>query len=66
MLFILCTIPLIEYINTFRTASDLEESGLIDKSQKGFMKDLIISGDINLQNMLEKYERGDKKELEGN
>jgi len=49
-----------------RAASDLEESGLIDKNQKGLIKDLIISGDISMQNMLEKYSRGDTKELEGN
>lgn len=49
-----------------RTASDLEEIGMIDKYQKGYIKDLIISGDSTFQAILEKYEKGDKKELEGN
>lgn len=49
----------------FRTASDLEEIGMIDKYQKGYIKDLIISGDSTFQAILEKYEKGDKKELEG-
>lgn len=39
---------------------------MIDKYQKGYIKDLIISGDSNFQTILEKYEKGDKKELEGN
>ena len=39
---------------------------MIDKYQKGYIKDLIISGDSNFQSILEKYEKGDKKELEGN
>ena len=47
----------------FRTASDLEESGYIDKHQKGIIKDLIISGDLNLQSALDKYEKGDTSEL---
>ena len=38
---------------------------MIDKFQKGYIKDLIISGDSVFQNVLEKYEKGDKKELEG-
>lgn len=46
-----------------RTASDLEELGYIDKKQKGLIKDLIISGDTVLQGLLDKYERGDGKEL---
>jgi hypothetical protein len=49
----------------YRTASDLEEIGMIDRTQKGFIKDMIISGDASFQTILEKYERGDKKELEG-
>jgi hypothetical protein len=48
-----------------RTASDLEESGLIDKYQKGIIKDLIISGDSALHNALEKYEKGENYDLEG-
>mmetsp|Transcript_6877 Transcript_6877/g.11452 ORF Transcript_6877/g.11452 Transcript_6877/m.11452 type:complete len:642 (+) Transcript_6877:64-1989(+) len=47
-----------------RTASDLEEIGMIGRQEKGKIKDLIISGDSHIQNILEKYERGDKKELE--
>jgi len=39
---------------------------MIDKYQKGYIKDLIISGDSTFQAILEKYEKGDKKELEGN
>ena len=47
-----------------RTASDLEDLGWIDKSQKGHIKDLIISGDPVLRSALDKYEAGDKGELE--
>jgi hypothetical protein len=50
---------------SFRTASDLEEWGWIDKSQKGIVKDLIISGNQTIQAALEKFEKGDTKELEG-
>lgn len=46
-----------------RAASDLEESGIIDKFQKGVFKDLIISGDTAVQSALEKYEKGDVSEL---
>jgi hypothetical protein len=48
-----------------RAASDLEEIGWIDKSQKGIIKDLIISGDTTLRNALDKYENGDAHDLEG-
>lgn len=48
-----------------RSASDLEEKGLIDKSQKGVLKDLIISGDSALQAALDLYDRGDASQLEG-
>lgn len=48
-----------------RSASDLEEKGLIDKSQKGVLKDLIISGDSELQTALDLYDRGDTSKLEG-
>jgi hypothetical protein len=44
--------------------SDLEDRGLIDSSQKGILKDLIISGDDELMVAVEKYERGDTKALE--
>mmetsp|Transcript_18929 Transcript_18929/g.31620 ORF Transcript_18929/g.31620 Transcript_18929/m.31620 type:complete len:542 (+) Transcript_18929:99-1724(+) len=47
-----------------RTASDLEQCGLIDNNQKGVLKDMIISGDSTLQGALEKYEQGDPSELE--
>jgi hypothetical protein len=48
-----------------RTASDLEELGFIDKKQKGLIKDLIISGDKTLESLLDKYEKGEGKELLG-
>lgn len=48
-----------------RSASDLEEKGLIDKSQKGVLKDLIISGDSELQTAIDLYDKGDASELEG-
>jgi hypothetical protein len=47
-----------------RSASDLEERGLIDRYQKGVLKDLIISGDEQLQRALDQYENGDPSELE--
>jgi hypothetical protein len=37
-----------------RTASDLEERGYISREQKGIMKDLIISGDLAVQQALDK------------
>ena len=46
-----------------RTASDLEESGYINKTEKGVLKDLIISGDVVLQEALDKYERGDQSDI---
>lgn len=48
-----------------RSASDLEEKGLIDKTQKGVLKDLIISGDSELQAALDLYDKGDASQLEG-
>lgn len=47
-----------------RSASELEDKGIIDRNQKGVLKDLIISGDEALQEALEKYEKGDKSQLE--
>jgi hypothetical protein len=47
-----------------RSASDLEDRGIIDRAQKGIIKDLIISGDDALQSALDRYEKGDKSELE--
>jgi hypothetical protein len=39
-----------------RSVSDLEKSGLVTSSEKGRLKDLIISGDESLRNALEKYD----------
>lgn len=47
-----------------RTASDLEEAGVISRHQKGYIKDLIISGDPEFQSILDRYEKGDKSALE--
>lgn len=47
-----------------RSASDLEEKGLIDRQQKGILKDLIICGDEDLQHALDQYEQGDPSILE--
>lgn len=47
-----------------RSASDLEERGLIDREQKGAIKDLIICGDEELQRALDRYEQGDPSSLE--
>lgn len=47
-----------------RSASDLEEKGLIDRSQKGILKDLIICGDEELQQALDQYEAGNSEVLE--
>jgi len=46
-----------------RTASDLEELGFIDKRQKGLIKDLIISGDKNVQDILDRYAQGEKSDI---
>lgn len=48
-----------------RAASDLEDAGFINKSQKGMIKDMIISGDSTLRSALDKYENGDSEDLEG-
>ena len=42
----------------------MEEKGLIDREQKEILKDLIISGDNDLQNALDRYEQGDSAMLE--
>ena len=47
-----------------RSASDLEDMGVIDREQKSIIKDLIISGDKGLLDALDKYESGDRYELE--
>lgn len=44
--------------------SDLETRGIIDRQQKGILKDLIISGDDALQKAIDKYEGGDTSALE--
>eukprot|EP01083_Nonionella_stella_P153490 493217_1 len=47
-----------------RSMSDLETRGIIDRQQKGILKDLIISGDDALQKAIDKYEGGDTSALE--
>ena len=47
-----------------RSASDLEEKGVIDRQQKGILKDLIICGDEDLQQALDQYEKGNPSVLE--
>lgn len=47
-----------------RSASDLEEHGVINPYQKDLIKDLIINGDDTLQSALDKYEEGDPSVLE--
>ena len=44
-----------------RSCSDLESTGVIDKRQKGVLKDLIIAGgnDDQVQRALDEYEQGD-------
>eukprot|EP01035_Chromulina_nebulosa_P022720 gene22720-29415_t len=49
-----------------RAASNLEECGIIDKAQKGIIKDLIIGGDPLIQKALDKYESGDPSDLKEN
>merc|ERR1719491_1175037 len=46
-----------------RSMSDLQDRGIIDQQQKGIMKDLIISGNDDLQSALDKYEAGDTSKL---
>lgn len=50
-----------------RSMSDLEDRGIIDKQQKGLLKDLINSGkgvNHELQKALDAYEKGDTTALE--
>eukprot|EP00526_Cylindrotheca_closterium_P006501 CAMPEP_0113620644 /NCGR_PEP_ID=MMETSP0017_2-20120614/10526_1 /TAXON_ID=2856 /ORGANISM="Cylindrotheca closterium" /LENGTH=585 /DNA_ID=CAMNT_0000530325 /DNA_START=41 /DNA_END=1798 /DNA_ORIENTATION=- /assembly_acc=CAM_ASM_000147 len=47
-----------------RVSSELEQKGMIDREQKGILKDLIISGDNELQDALDMYEQGDVTKLE--
>ncbi len=47
-------------------SSELEEKGIINRDQKGILKDLIISGQDNeIQYALDRYEQGDATMLEG-
>eukprot|EP00980_Cylindrotheca_fusiformis_P017609 scaffold5517_cov135-Cylindrotheca_fusiformis.AAC.39 len=48
-----------------RVSTELEQKGMIDREQKGILKDLIISGQDNeLQHALDMYEQGDITKLE--
>ncbi len=48
-----------------RVSTELEQKGMIDRQQKGILKDLIISGQDNeLQHALDMYEQGDAALLE--
>ena len=47
-------------------STELEEKGIINRDQKGILKDLIISGQDNeIQYALDRYEQGDASMLEG-
>lgn len=66
MLFYLITCDMFNAVTiSYRTASDLEEWGWIDKTQKGVLKDLLISGNTDLQNALDKFRGGDTSLLQG-
>ena len=47
-----------------RSASDLEDTGVISREQKTILKDLLIAGDSNVQDAIAKYEKGDPAALE--
>ena len=47
-----------------RSASDLEDTGIISREQKAILKDLIIAGDNTVQSAIDKYEAGDVTALE--
>ncbi len=47
-----------------RSASDLEDTGIISREQKAILKDLIIAGDNTVQSAIDKYEAGDVSALE--
>lgn len=47
-----------------RSASDLEDTGIISRDQKAILKDLIIAGDSSVQGAIDKYEAGDPSLLE--
>ena len=48
-----------------RAVSDMEDKGFIDKSLKGIIKDKIIVGDKVLEEALDKFEKGNTAEIEG-
>ena len=47
-----------------RSASDLEDIGIISNDQKAILKDLLIAGDNDVQAAIDKYEAGDASALE--
>ena len=47
-----------------RSASDLEDHGVISQEQKAILKDLIVAGDGSVQAAIDKYESGDPSALE--
>lgn len=47
-----------------RSASDLEERGIIDAQEKATLKDLIIRGEERIHTALDRFEQGDSSELE--
>lgn len=48
-----------------KVSTELEKKGMIDREQKGILKDLIISGQDNeIQHALDRYEQGDTALLE--
>ena len=48
-----------------RSASDLCEEGVITSAQKGVLKDLIITGDMELEKAFQDFERGNSSHLYG-
>jgi hypothetical protein len=47
-----------------RSASDLEDIGIISNDQKSIIKDLLIAGNDQVQAAIDKYESGDSSALE--
>ena len=48
-----------------RSASDyFEQKGLLDRQTKGILKDLVIIGDVEMEEALKRYEAGDPAVLE--
>ena len=47
-----------------RSASDLEDIGVINNDQKAILKDLLIAGNDQVQAAIDKYEAGDSSALE--